>query len=90
MATPNVNIPPGWRIRMFRISQHPDVLKSQFFTVDSEESPSTQGMPPKPKTPVPAALHPEVQMSSGGASELYKYQDSTSLKQKKRHKTKTN
>jgi hypothetical protein len=60
--------------------------------VDSEESPSAQGMPPKPKTPVHAALHPQVQkMSSGGASEVHKRQDSTSLKQgqKKRRKTKT-
>ena len=47
-------------------------------------------MPPKPKTPVPAALHPQVQMSSGCASEVHKRQDSTSLKQgqKKRRKTK--
>ena len=47
-------------------------------------------MSPKPKTPVPVALYPQVQMSSGGASELHKRQDSTSLKQcrKKRHKTK--
>ncbi len=47
-------------------------------------------MPPKPKTPVPAALHPHVQMSSGSSSELHKRQDSTSLKQgkKKRRKTK--
>jgi hypothetical protein len=59
--------------------------------VDGEESPNAQGMPPKPKTPAPAALYPQVLMSSGGASELHKRQDSTSLKQgqKKRLKTKT-
>jgi hypothetical protein len=58
--------------------------------VDSQESPSAHGMPPKPKTPVPAALHSQVQMPSGGASEVHKRQDSTSLKQgkKKRRKTK--
>ena len=47
-------------------------------------------MPPKPKTPAAAALYPQVQLSSGGASELHKRQDSTSLKQgqKKRRKMK--
>ena len=59
--------------------------------VVSEESPRAQGMPPKPKTPAPAALYPQVQMSSGGAFELHKRQDRTSLKQgqKKRRRTKT-
>ena len=59
--------------------------------VDSEESSIVKDMPPKPKTPAPAALYPQAQMSSGGASELHKRQDSTSLKQgqKKRRKTKT-
>ncbi len=47
--------------------------------VDSEESPSAQDMSPKPKTPVHVALYPQVQMSSDGASELHKRQDSTSL-----------
>ena len=51
--------------------------------IDSEESPSAQGVPPKPKTPGPAALYPQVQMSSG-ASEMHKRQDSTSLKQGQR------
>ena len=47
-------------------------------------------MPPKPKTPAAAALYPQVQLSSGGASELHKRQDSTSLKecQMKRRRTK--
>jgi hypothetical protein len=73
MATPNVNIPPGWRIRMLTVKNR-----------------RAQGMTPKPTTPAPAALDPQVQMSSGGASELHKRQDSTSLKQgqKKRRKTK--
>jgi hypothetical protein len=56
---------------------------------DSEESPSAQGMSSKPKTPAPVPLYPQVQVSSGGASELHKRQDSNSLKQgqKKRRKT---
>ena len=58
--------------------------------VDSEESPIAQGVTPKPKTPGTAALYAQVQMSSGGVSEMHKRQDSTSLKQgqKKRRKMK--
>ncbi len=68
--------------------EHSSSLENSDF--DSEESPSAQVIPPKPKTPAPAALYPQVQMSSGGVSELHKRQDSTSLKQgqKKRRKTK--
>ena len=62
--------------------------------VDSEESPSAQEMPPKPKTPSPAALYPQVQLSSDGASTLQKCQrqDSTSLEgdHNKKRKTKDN
>jgi hypothetical protein len=72
------NIAPGWRIRTLTVKNRRAAI------------PSAQGMPPKPNTPSPAALYPQVQMSSGGASELHKHQNSTSLKQgqKKRRKTK--
>jgi hypothetical protein len=76
MATLNVNIPPGWRIRML--------------TVKNRRAHRACHQHPRHLPCCRAALYPQVQLSSGGASELRKRQDSTSLKQgqKRRRKTK--